>query len=298
MLKICTFFTCIISFITALKSCNILALSGGGSFGAVEVGIVDSLVSARKIPPIFDIVTGISAGGLNAAVLSYYNDIPAALPLMISMYLKLRTEDVYYSDMKNVWNRWSIYNNAPLEKTMRTLLEPLPTPKYPPQVLIGASNLYTYEMDIFTFNDMSFEDKMNVLMSTTAIPFVFPPRKFNETVYIDGGIISNEIIIQSIGFIDCAMYNITFISARARHNTTSHVSGFVSYASTVLDLVFHTFDSQLAQVLHCKYPKGEINACFPTDPTLTTYSVLDFNHGRELYISGKMNYKCERYDLC
>lgn len=298
MLKICTFFTCIISFITALKSCNILALSGGGSFGAVEVGIVDSLVSARKIPPIFDIVTGISAGGLNAAVLSYYNDIPAALPLMISMYSKLRTEDVYYSDMKNVWNRWSIYNNAPLEKTMRTLLEPLPTPKYPPQVLIGASNLYTYEMDIFTFNDMSFEDKMNVLMSTTAIPFVFPPRKFNETVYIDGGIISNEIIIQSIGFIDCAMYNITFISARARHNTTSHVSGFVSYASTVLDLVFHTFDSQLAQVLHCKYPKGEINACFPTDPTLTTYSVLDFNHGRELYISGKMNYKCERYDLC
>lgn len=282
---------------TATTYCNILALSGGGAFGAVEVGIVDALVSTKRIPPLFDVITGISAGGLNAGVFSYYNDIVTALPTLINMYSTITTQDVYYSDMRNLFSRWSIYNNAPLEKTMTTLLQSLPLPKYPPIVLIGATNVYTEELDIFMLNSLPLPEKIDVLMSTTAIPLIFPPRMYNHSLYIDGGIISNEIIYQATGFIDCAFYNITFIAARALHGT-NNITGFTSYLSAVLHTVFTTFDSQLAQVTTCRYPKGQINACFPTDPQLETYSVLDFNHGKSLYLSGRNNHTCITYDLC
>jgi predicted acylesterase/phospholipase RssA len=213
------------------------------------------------------------------------------------MYSTIRTSDIYYSDIKNIFSRWSIYNNAPLEKTMRELMHTLPLPKYPPIVLIGATNVYSEELDIFLFNTLSLVDKIDVLMSTTAIPLIFPPRMYNNSLYIDGGIISNEIIHQATGFIDCVFYNITFIAARVQH-ARNNITGFVSYLSTVLNTVFNTFDSQLAQLTTCTYPKGQINACFPTDPDLEKYSVLDFNHGKELYLSGKKNHNCIKYDLC
>ena len=49
----------------AKNVCNILALSGGGSFGAVQVGILNDLIENKKIVESYDILTGISAGGLN-----------------------------------------------------------------------------------------------------------------------------------------------------------------------------------------------------------------------------------------
>ena len=294
------FIVSVISFFSIWSTdakCNVLALSGGGAFGAVEVGIIDALVSTKQIPPMFDVITGISVGGLNAGVFSYYNDIITALPTLITMYTTIRTPDIYYSDIRNIFSRWSIYNNAPLEKTLHTLLQSLSLPKYPPIVLIGASNLYTEKLDIFAINTLSLSEKIDVLMSTTAIPLIFPPRMYNNSLYIDGGIISNEIIHQATGFIDCAFYNITFIDARVQ-NIQNNITGFVSYLSTVLNTVLNTFDSQLAQITTCTYPKGQINACFPTDSELERYSMLDFNHGKELYISGNKNNMCIRYDLC
>ena len=63
-------------FLTLLKtivSLNQLAFSGGGSFGAVEIGILKRINQIEKKK--YDIYTGISAGGLNAGFLSYYKDL-------------------------------------------------------------------------------------------------------------------------------------------------------------------------------------------------------------------------------
>jgi len=282
----------------AAPVCQILALSGGGSFGAVEVGILDALTHQKRIPPTFDLITGVSAGGLNAAVLSYHDTTMAALPLMVNMYTNLRTAHVYYTDLLHLQTAWSIFNNSPLEATLRFLFKSLPVPKAPPQTLIGASNLYTDELDIFTFHELAFEDQMDVLMSTTAIPVVFPPRKYNGTLYIDGGLISNEIITEAMSYRDCSFYNVTFISARAEYHAITPTT-FLSYLKTVIDMLLHTFDSELARGSHsCPHPKGEIHACYPTDDALANYSVLDFDHGQALYESGKKHHVCMAYPLC
>ena len=282
----------------AFSECNLLSLSGGGSFGAVEAGILDGLVSSEHIPSRFDVITGISAGGLNAAFLYYFDNVTSAIPKLQELYSNTKTADIYESDIFGIFSRWSIYNNAPLETTLLNVLGHTNQTANPPIVLIGASNVLTEQLDVFSFRDLSFQDKIDSLMSTTAIPFIFPPRKFRNGLYVDGGVISNEMITQAIGEVQCNFYNITFISASTRDNNTNKVDGLFTYLSAVVRMIFRTFDYQLAQVSSCTYPKGQITACFPTSEKLNQYSIFDFDRGQELYDLGKTEHACEVYELC
>ena len=63
--------TCFLQYVTSF---NQLSFSGGGSFGAVEIGIAKQI--AEKEPTkAYDLYTGISAGALNSGFLSYYKDL-------------------------------------------------------------------------------------------------------------------------------------------------------------------------------------------------------------------------------
>jgi predicted acylesterase/phospholipase RssA len=285
-------------FHVTFSECNILSLSGGGSFGAVEAGILDGLVSSEQIPSQFDVITGISAGGLNAGFLYHFQNVTSAIPKLQELYSTTKTADIYESDIFGIFSRWSIYNNKPLENTLNQVLGHTNQTANPPIVLIGASNVLTEQLDVFSFHDLSFQEKVDVLMSTTAIPFIFPPRTFRNGLYVDGGVISNEMITQAIGEVQCNFYNITFISASNRDKNTNKVDGLFSYLSAVVRMIFRTFDNQLAQVSSCTYPKGQITACFPTSEELNNYSIFDFDHGSQLYELGKQNNECEVLQLC
>jgi len=292
-------FICLISCIPFVFShCNLLSLSGGGSFGAVEVGILDSLVTTHQVPSRFDVITGISAGGLNAGFLYHFENVTTALPPLKKLYSTLQTTDIYSSDIVGIFKRWSIYNNEPLEQTLINVLGNMNQTTKPPIVLIGASNILTEHLDVFSFGTLTFEEKISLLMSTSAIPLIFPPRSFKGGMYVDGGVISNEMITQAIGEIQCNFYNITFVSASSKHAAENQVDGLMSYLSAVVHMISRTFDYQLAQATTCTYPKGQINACFPTAIELNKYSILDFNHGLELYMLGKENNECTVYELC
>jgi predicted acylesterase/phospholipase RssA len=56
-----------------INALNQLSFSGGGAFGAVEIGIIKCLIE-RSGGKQFDLYTGISAGALNAGFLSYYKN--------------------------------------------------------------------------------------------------------------------------------------------------------------------------------------------------------------------------------
>ena len=285
-------------FATNQQTCSVLALSGGGAFGAVEMGVLDAMVHSGEAPNTYDIVTGISAGGLNAGFLSYYDHVTDALPDIQQIFSELTTASVYTSDIIRIFDNWSIYNTAPLEATLTNILSKKTPSANPPLTMIGASNLNSSSLDVFIFGDKTPEDKVRVLLATSAIPFAFPPRWVNGSLYVDGGVISNELLTQVLGEKPCETYNITFIDAYRRVQTVPSISGFMSYTSTVLKMVWKTFDSQLAQLVKCPYPKGSIRACYPTAPALDSYSSLDFDHGAELYELGKESHECFQYDLC
>jgi predicted acylesterase/phospholipase RssA len=262
------------------------------------MGIIDSLVSTERIPNTFDVITGISTGGLNAAFLSHFNNVSSALPYMYNIFSNLHTKDIYTPHYLGIFSKWAIYDNSPLEKTLGNILQSAPHNPNPPLTLIGASNVYTERLDIFKYTELSHDDKINVLMSPRAIPVIFPPRKYNGGLYVDGGVISNEIIDQVIGQINCSFYNVTFISARSKDVANNGITGLFSYLSAVVHMILSTFDYQLAQVTTCVNPKGVISACFPTSPDLGKYSVLDFDNEAALYELGKANNGCIEYQLC
>ena len=279
--------------------CSVLALSGGGSFGAVQMGILDGLTATGQVPARYDIVTGISAGGLNAGFLSYYDNVTVALPAIYGILANLTNADIYTAAPLSILSEWSYYNTAPLEQTVATVLGGLSPSAAAPLTLVGASNVLTKELDVWRFGELDLVGQVDALMATSAIPLVFPPRLVNGSLYVDGGVISNEMIAQAIGQLECDSYQVVFISASARNQTAGPMpTGLWSYMGAVVDLLLDTFDYQLAQAGSCTYPRGTIKACFPTAPALDNYSILDFDHGAALYALGKEAFACEMRSLC
>jgi predicted acylesterase/phospholipase RssA len=285
--------------VAAIESCNVLALSGGGSFGAVEMGVLDAISSDGRAPRSYDIITGISAGGLNTGFLSYYKDVQTALPEIKNIYSTIRTADVYTRDILGILSEWSLYNTKALETTLTTILESKTPLEDGPLSLIGSTNTNTSDLDVFMFHwNATLSRKVEILMATSAIPLVFPPRIVDSIIYVDGGVISNELLTQALGQLPCVWYNLTFVSASRKSGANVQVSGFFSYVDAVLHTLLHSFDSQLARLTNCSYPRGTIRACYPTSPELEQYSILDFDNGEILYELGKESNKCEDFPLC
>jgi predicted acylesterase/phospholipase RssA len=300
-MKILSSFLTLLSYALATsgqQTCNVLAMSGGGAFGAVEVGILSDLSSKKQIPDTFDIVTGISAGGLNAGFFSYFEDVRSAIPDMVGIYSNITTSDIYTSNILGIFSEWSLYDTSPLRQTLTGILKTRVAPPNAPLTMIGASNLNTSSLDVFIFGDKSFEDKVSILMSTSAIPIAFPPHVLNGSLYVDGGVISNELINQVLGEKNCSWYSIWFINAHLKNQQNKQIDGLFSYLSAVLQTVFQTFDSQVAQWTSCPYPRGVIHACYPTSPLLNQYSMIDFDNGAELVRLGKEFNQCEQHPLC
>lgn len=280
--------------------CNVLALSGGGAFGAVQMGVLDGLTATGQVPVSYDIITGISAGGLNAAFLSYYTNVSQALPDIYGILAGLTSADIYESAILKILTEWSYYSTAPLEATLTSVLSgKQPLPVGGPMTLIGASNILTHQLDVWHFDRLVLADRVPVLMATSAIPLVFPPQTINGSLYVDGGVISNELIHQAMGQLACDSYNVVFVSA-GDHTVVARPmpTGLFSYVGAVVSLLVDTFDYQLAQVTNCSYPRGTLQACFPTSPSLGNYSILDFDYGAELYALGRESFACQKLPLC
>ena len=54
------------------KKCTAVALSGGGSHGAYEAGVLQSLIQSNPKDFEYDVVTGVSAGSINALAVSAF----------------------------------------------------------------------------------------------------------------------------------------------------------------------------------------------------------------------------------
>ena len=282
------------------RTCNILSLSGGGSFGAVEVGILEDLYNKNNIVSEFDIITGISAGGLNAAFLSYTKKVSDSINSLAKIYSSLRNEDVYEKDLIHILKNWGLYDTSPLEETITKILSTKIKEDGSPITLIGASNVNKQQLDIFHYDTANFSKQVDILMATSAIPMIFPPRKVGENLYIDGGSIDNEIIYQAMGQLKCDNYNYLFISASNKNVNNKNINNIIEYTKAVINLIVNTFDYELAGLknISCLHPQGVIDACLPTDPELEKYNYLDFDNGDKLMEIGRNSYSCQQIPLC
>lgn len=290
-----------------IETCQILSFSGAGSFGAVEGGMLNAIVKSNpKIQ--YDMITGISAGGLNAGFLAYYNDgtnFQEGIQNLREIYNSMTNDDVYIRDIMDISTNWAYYDTSVLRKTLEKQLLKLNKTMTKP-TLVGSTNLNTGNLDIFRFDKATKEEQLKILMATSAIPFLFPPEKIIDSngitnIYIDGGAISNEIISGVTSYINCNRYNITFITASEKMEINNNINSLSEFSKRVINVVLTDFNNQLASIISnpCETNvRGDINYCYPKTNKLNDYSFLDFNNGEVLYNIGNDYLVCDRYNYC
>jgi predicted acylesterase/phospholipase RssA len=287
-------------------TCNILSFSGAGSFGAVEAGILNQLILGNPNAE-YDMITGVSAGGLNAGFLEYYNDgknLAKGVQNLRGIYANMTNDDIYVRNMYDITTNWAYYDTSVLRKTLEKQLAKLDTNIMKP-TLVGSTNLNTGDLDIFRFDKSTKLEQLNILMATSAIPFLFPPEKINingvNTVYVDGGVISNEILSGAMSYINCNRYNITFITANEKMKVNNNIDSLSTFSKRVIEVMVTDFNNQLAAMISnpCETNiRGDINYCYPKTDKLNAYSFLDFGNGEALYQLGNDYYVCDRYNYC
>ena len=172
-------------------------------------------------------------------------------------------------------------------------------PKTPAvHTLIGATNMYSGNLDVYTFEDQTNQDKVLLMMSSSAIPGLFPPVAFKDWVYADGGTLSNELL--QIEHLDDQYLNITYITP---YNSYSYNDDPIDSLETMLKrtvsiLLANYNDPLTTMYQNCKTPIGELNQFYVPSEYLDGYTMLNFDHGQELIDIGYRYMESKKYKLC
>jgi predicted patatin/cPLA2 family phospholipase len=281
----------LLSFSSVSCVLNQLSFSGGGSFGAVEIGIIKNLMERQIIK--FDLYTGISAGALNAGFLSYYSNINEGITRAENIYKTINNRMVYKLLPPT---EVSLLNTEPLFNTLLKVIEKMPNEPVV-HTLIGATNLYSGNLDVYTFEDNDDLNKVYLLMSSSAIPGLFPPIRYNGNQYADGGTLSNELlqVENSNQYI-----NITFVTPYEGYiYDNTPINSLKEMIKRTINIVTSNFNNQMAKIdQNCENPIGEINKYYVDPELLKGYNILNFDNGKELIDIGYNNVEHVKYKLC
>src|SRR4051812_22358821 len=170
-------------------------LSGGGSLGAVQVGMLQALAE-RGITP--DLLVGTSAGALNAVFVAAHGTSPAALGRLAAVWRGVRRDDVFPVRAPQVLlalagTRDSLCLHDGLERLLRRhvplpLLEDAPIP-----VHLVATDLLSGEEAL-----LSRGATITAVLASSAVPAVLPPVRRDGRTLVDGGLADNAALSQPV----------------------------------------------------------------------------------------------------
>lgn len=280
-------------FDTCSANFNQLSFSGGGSFGAVEIGILKRITKMDGNKK-YDLYTGISAGALNSGFLSYYRDVNKGVIAAEKLYSTIHNFLIFeVAPFTGV----SVLNTEPLKKMLSLVIDKMPN-KPVVHTLIGATNLFTGTLDVFTFEDNDDSNKVLLMMCSSAIPGIFPPITYKGNLYADGGTLSNELL--QVEHNGGEYINITYITPSESYMYNDEpIDSLENMLKRVFTIVTKNFNNPLASInQNCINPIGEINKFYVEAKYLSGYSSMNFNYGKELIDIGYNYMKQTKYKLC
>lgn len=154
-------------------------LSGGGAKGAGQLGMMLYLAK-QGIQP--DFLSGISVGSLNAALWAQEGN----LQLLEQIWRGIRgNSDIYKSNWLRPWRLFrAVYDNQPLWRKIQRHVDPEKLKESPIELKVGVVQLQSGAFMLFNKNHPDFK---KMLLSSAAIPVVFPAVKYQGRQYVDGG---------------------------------------------------------------------------------------------------------------
>jgi len=171
-----------------------LVLAGGGTRGAVQIGMLQVLTEYGFVP---DRIYGCSVGAMNGVAFAG-DPTPGGVERMTNIWTGLTRDTVYpqgrlHGPWLYVRQRDSVYSNEGLRKVVEDGIgfERLEDAVIPVEVV--ATSLTDGRERWFTFGPA-----VEATLASSAIPTIFPPVEIDGERYIDGAVVNNVPIRRAI----------------------------------------------------------------------------------------------------
>ena len=160
-------------------------LTGGGSLGAVQVGMLQAL-HERGIDP--DLVIGTSVGAMNGAYLAGPGSPSQRLSGLAELWTRIRRRDVFVADPR----RWlgaalgtspSLFPSVPLRMLLEQQLGYRTFEQARIPMAVMATDLTTGQGLVLTDGDI-----VAGVQASAAVPGLLPPQPWRERLLVDGAV--------------------------------------------------------------------------------------------------------------
>jgi NTE family protein len=162
-------------------------LPGGGALGGFQAGSLRALAEAGIAP---DLLVGVSAGAVNAALFSWNTGVDGALHLE-AIWRSIRRRDLMRVNpgrlaLALAGRHPSLLDNRHGHRFLRRHLGDRLLEHAPIRLAIVATDLSTGEgVALIT------GDTVSALLASTAFPGVYPPMTLGERTLVDGGVVAD-----------------------------------------------------------------------------------------------------------
>jgi NTE family protein len=197
----------------------VLVFQGGGALGAYQAGVYQALHEAGVEP---DWIIGTSIGAINAGLIAG-NELPNRVDRLEEFWRRMRHKEFWglanwpgLADATSYWStllggipgffepnplaflgahyplgrdKASFYSTAPLEQTLRELVDFTLIARCTPRLTVGAAHVRASEMRYFDSRETAIT--VRHIMASGALPPAFPAVRIDGELYWDGGILSN-----------------------------------------------------------------------------------------------------------
>lgn len=166
-----------------------LVLSGGGSKGAYQAGVIKHIIGVKKHK--YDIYCGVSVGALNAACLAMFPEgkEEEASEKLLSIWNSVRTKDVRkswfpFGVLHALWKP-SLYNSSPLAKLLEKEFDAEKLKTSGKLLAMGAASLTTGNYKIFTHEH---PNVAKCILASSSFPTMLTPIELEGELWTDGGV--------------------------------------------------------------------------------------------------------------
>lgn len=246
-------------------------LSGGGSLGAVQVGMLQAL-STHGVEP--DLLVGTSAGAMNAAWVAAHGTSSASLAGLAEIWLRLRRREVFPVDVRTALR--GLLGRSP------AVLSPLPLQELVVRCA-GITRLEeaTIPLHLVTADLLSGQTVtlsagplVPAVMASAAVPGIFPPVLREGRPLVDGGIAHHTGVTAAVELGATMIYVLPTGAPCALPAPPSSAIGTALHALTLL------IEQRLAGDIADLAGRVILKVLPPLCPLST--SAMDFSHAADL----------------
>ena len=275
-----------------MRPLNILAVSGGGAYGAYTAGVLNGW-SRSNNRPIFDVVTGISTGALIAPLAflgpKYDRDMRA-------YYTEVHQRDVFsIRSWATIPFRDAVASSAPLRRmidnamTEDAIKEIAVEHRKGRRLYIGTTHLETRKTVVWDIGAIASKggsdarkQVIDILVASCSVPGVFPPMPITMIVdgkpmtemHVDGGVTTSVFVPASVLDAIAKGHNATDLPG-SKANLFAVVSGkYYPTQAPVKPRVIKLLKASGGAILHAQLRRDLANLALMSKLSGVTYHSL------------------------